>query len=102
LQGFYILRRGGHNTDYGRTERGRLPSLLSARALRYLAEHPGSSGRDVGRGLGIRHDSQTWALLHRFERDGLLTKEANGTARAWTLTAQGHELLHDLPEGVYV
>jgi len=78
-----------------------LPSLLSARALRYLAEHPASSGRQVGRGLGIRHDSQTWALLHRLERDGLLAKEPNGIATAWTLTAQGHRLLRDLPDGVY-
>jgi len=75
--------------------------LLGVRALRYLAEHPGASGRAVGRGLGIRHDSQTWALLHRFERDGLLAKERNGIASAWSLTQQGHQLLQDLPKGVY-
>jgi len=80
----------------------RLPSLLSAKALRYLAEHPNSSGRAVGRGLGIRHDSQTWALLHRLQRAGLLAKQPNGVASAWTLTQEGHEFLHDLPEGVYV
>ena len=80
---------------------GRLPSLLSARALRYLAAHPGSSGRAVGRGLGIRHDSQTWALLHRLERAGLLAKKPNGTATAWTVTQQGHQLLRNLPDGVY-
>jgi len=81
--------------------RDRLPSVLSVRALRFLAEHPGSSGRAVGRALGIRHDSQTWALLHRFERDGLLAKEPNGIASAWTVTERGHQLLRDLPAGVY-
>jgi len=84
-----------------RDRRDRLPSVLSARALRYLAEHPGANGRDVGRALGIRHDSQTWALLHRFERDRLVAKERNGTASAWTLTEQGHQFLCDLPEGLY-
>jgi len=79
----------------------RLPSLLGVRALRYLAEHPGSSGRGVGRALGIRHDSQTWSLLHRFQRDGLVAKAPNGSASAWTLTQEGHELLRDLPDGVY-
>jgi len=88
-----------HPLESGSAER--LPSLLCVRALRYLSEHPGSSGRAVGRGLEIRHDSQTWALLHRFERDGLVAKERNGTASAWTVTEQGHEFLHDLPEGIY-
>jgi len=76
--------------------------LLSGRALRYVAEYPGSSGREVGRGLGIRHDSQTWALLHRLQRDGLLAKEPNGIASAWTITERGHQLLRDLPAGVYI
>jgi len=84
-----------------RSDGRRLPSLLGARALRFLAEHPGASGRAVGRGLGIRHDSQTWELLHRFERDGLLAKEPNGAASAWALTQEGQQLLRDLPEGVY-
>ena len=89
-------------SPFARDGRGRLPSVLSVRALRYLAEHPGSSSRAVGRALGIRHDSQTWALLHRFERDGLLVKKPNGIATAWTLTPLGHQLLRDLPGGVYV
>jgi len=93
--------RGGHNLDYGRSAVRRLPSLLTARTLRYLAEHPGSSGRQVRRALGIRHDSQTWELLHRLQRDGLLTKKSNGVANAWTVTEQGHHLLGDLPDGVY-
>jgi len=76
--------------------------MLGVRALRYLAEHPDSSGRDVGRGLQIRHDSQTSMLLHRLRRDGLLIKEPNGIAGAWSLTQFGQQLLRDLPEGVYV
>ena len=89
------------NVGYGQRP-GRLPSLLAGRTLRHLAEHPGLSGRAVGRGLKIRHDSQTWALLHRLRREGLLVKERNGIASAWSLTREGHELLRDLPEGVYV
>ena len=81
--------------------RGRLPSVLSVRTLRFLAAHPGASGREVGRGLGIRHDSQTWALLHRLQREGLLAKESNGIASAWTVIEQGHQLLRDLPQSVY-
>ena len=102
LQGFLAAASRGHKSGYGRPTPVRLPSLLGGRALRYLAEHPGSSGRAVGRGLGIRHDSQTWALLHRFERGGLLAKEPNGTASAWTLTKKGYQLLRELPEGIYV
>jgi len=75
--------------------------LLGGRTLRYLAEHPGSSGREVGRELGIRHDSQTWALLHRLRRAGLIAQQPNGIASAWTVTQSGHELLQELPEGVY-
>ena len=80
----------------------RLPSLLGGRVLRYLAEHPGSSGRAVALGLGLRHDSHAWAVLHRFQRNGLLTKKRNGNANAWTLTHEGQRLLASLPEGVYV
>jgi len=94
--------RGGTASRLARERRERLPSVLSARTLRYLAEHPGSSSRTVGRALEIKHDSQTSTLLHRLQRDGLLTNQPNGTATAWTLTQQGHRFLNDLPEGVYV
>ena len=100
MQHFQAVWGLGHNVGYGRLRR--LPSLLSARALRYIAEHPGSSGRAVSHGLGIRHESQTWSLLHRLQRDGLLTNQPNGKATAWTLTDQGRAFLNGLPEGVYV
>jgi len=99
LQVVYGRRERGHNTCYGRS---RLPSRLEARALLYLAEHPGLSGRALGRAVGIRHDSQTSTLLHRLQRDGLLVNELNGTAGAWSVTPQGRLALRDLPEGAYV
>ena len=80
---------------------GRLPSRLGVSTLRYLAEHPGSSGREVKRGLEIRHDSQVWTLLKRLERDGLAAQQPNGSLSAWTLTGRGQGVLRSLPEGVY-
>jgi len=80
---------------------GRLPSRLGVSALRYLAEHPGSSGREVKHGLEIRHDSQAWTLLKRLERDGLAQQQPNGSSSAWTLTGRGQRVLRSLPEGVY-
>jgi len=67
----------------------------------YHAEYPGSSGREVCRGVEIGSDSRTYEVLHNLQRKGLLAKAPNGTKRAWSVTAQGHELLQDLPEGVY-
>ena len=102
LQVFHPVSSLGHNADYGHNSAlGRLPSLLEGRVVGYLADHPGSSGRAVGRGLGIRHDSQIWAVLDRLRRGGVLAKEPNGIASAWTVTAQGHDLLRGLPEGIY-
>jgi hypothetical protein len=80
---------------------GRLPSRLGVSALRYLAEHPRCSGREVKRGLEIRHDSQAWTLLKRLERDGLAQQQPNGSSSAWTLTQRGESVLRSLPEGVY-
>ncbi len=88
-----------NGTDDGKADR--LPSQLGVRALQYLAEHPGSGGGAVKRGLDIRHDSQAWGLLMRLERDGLLVKQRNASACAWALTERGESVLRSLPEGVY-
>ena len=80
---------------------GRQPSQLGVRALRYLAEHPRCSGREVKRGMEIRHDSQAWTLLKRLERDGLAQQQPNRSSSAWTVTQRGQRVLRSLPEGIY-
>ena len=80
---------------------GRLPSHLGGKTVQYLAEHPGSSGREVKRGMEIRDDSQAWTLLKRLERDGLAQQQPNGSSSVWTLTGRGQHVLRSLPEGLY-
>jgi hypothetical protein len=86
-------------------ESERLPTQVEVAALRYLAEHPGSSGTAVKEGIAIRHASQAWALLARLEREGLLVNEANGSGKAsknaWRLSKRGVAVLNGLTEGMY-
>jgi hypothetical protein len=85
--------------------RDRWPTQVEVAALRHLARHPGSSGNEVRNGARIRSASQTWTLLARLERDGLLVNEANGSGKAWKnawrLSARGRNVLNGLPEGMY-
>jgi AcrR family transcriptional regulator len=65
------------------------------RHLRFLAEHPGSTGEEVRRGLGVGHLSQVNRTLRRLEARGLVRRE-RGTGRAgeWSVAAaQGGEKL---------
>jgi hypothetical protein len=85
---------------------GRLATQVEVAALRHLAEHPGSSGTEVRNGAGIRSKSQTWTLLARLEREGLLVNEANNGSgkawkNAWRLSARGESVLSALPEETY-
>jgi hypothetical protein len=93
------------NARYGlnpREPRDTLPTQLTVRTLRYLAEHPGASGTDVREALGIRHASQSWALLARLQREGLVVNERTGSSNAWVLSDDGKNVLAGLPEGMYV
>jgi AcrR family transcriptional regulator len=55
-----------------------------ARYLRFVAAHPGSSGADVQRGLGVRHLSQVNRKLRRLEVEGLVRCEPGpGPANRW-------------------
>jgi hypothetical protein len=85
---------------------GRLATQVEVAVLRHLAEHPSSSGTEVRNGAGIRSGSQTWTLLARLEREGLLVNEAGGSGKAWKnawrLSARGENVLSGLPEGMYV
>jgi hypothetical protein len=86
-------------------ETERLPTQVEVAALRHLAAHPGSSGTEVKNGAGIRSGSQTWALLARLEREGLLINGAGGSGKAWKnawrLSKRGRNVLSGLPEGMY-
>jgi hypothetical protein len=98
-------RAHGPATRKESIESGRLPTQVEVGALRYLAEHPGSSGTAVKDGAGIRHSSQAWALLARLEREGLLVNERRGSGRAWRnawrLSQRGVAVLEGLHAGMY-
>jgi hypothetical protein len=99
-------RRANSRRTAGESIRdGRLATQVEVAVLRHLLEHPGSSGIEVRSGAQIRSKSQTWALLARLEREGLLVNEANGSARAWKnawrLSERGENVLSGLPDGMY-
>ncbi len=80
-----------------------LPSLLgdprahrARTCLRYLAEHPGASNRQIADAIGVREHSQTSALLARLARAGLLEKRQGrpGHANEWRLTHLGRQALN--------
>jgi AcrR family transcriptional regulator len=55
-----------------------------ARYLRFVAAHPGSSGAEVQRGLGVRHLSQVNRKLRRLEVEGYVRRESGpGPANRW-------------------
>lgn len=55
-----------------------------ARYLRFVAAHPGCSGAEVQRGLGVRHLSQVNRKLRRLEADGYVRREPGpGPANRW-------------------
>lgn len=69
--------------------------------VRYLAEHPGASNRQIAAAAGIPHIGQTSELLARLGRHGLLDKRAGraGRPNAWTLSAHGAQALQALGDG---
>ena len=84
-----------------------LPDLLRdprahrARAcLRYLAQHPGASNRQIATGIGIAQHPQISALLARLGGAGLLDKLAGapGRSNAWSLSARGRRAAHALSD----
>lgn len=83
-----VLALIGHGSAEG------LPSRQSLRCLRYIATHPGTSGRGVLHGLGFRNESQVSRLLSGLAARGLAEGTgAVGRPRSWRLTASGETLL---------
>lgn len=68
---------------------------LSVSCLSYLSSHPGASGAEVRRGLGVRHLSQVSRLLGRLESKALVANVPGRRGNAWTLTAHGRQVLNE-------
>ncbi len=68
----------------------------TVRVLMSVAEHPGSSNREVGLAAGMQDQGQTSKLLTRLTRLGLIENTGAGQARGapnqWTLTRKGIEV----------
>jgi AcrR family transcriptional regulator len=59
--------------------------------VRYLAQHPGASNMQIGRGIDCDHEGQLSAMLKRLLQAGLLIKTAgrSGQPNAWALSPSG-------------
>jgi AcrR family transcriptional regulator len=68
----------------------------TVRVLLSIAEHPGSSNRELALASGISDQGQISKLLTRLEKLGLIENVGAGHARggpnAWTLTARGEQV----------
>ena len=66
------------------------------RLLQTIAEHPGTSNRQVGRVAGIEDPGQISKVLARLQKLGLIENSATppekGAANAWALTSKGAEI----------
>jgi DNA-binding MarR family transcriptional regulator len=78
-------------------ELGIRPTYRTLRVLTAIAEHPGSSNREVADSAGVLDEGQISKLLKRLESLGLIENtgegQAEGKANAWRLTAEGEEVL---------
>ncbi len=68
----------------------------TVRALVSVAEHPGSSNREIGQAAGITDQGQMSKLLWRLERSGLVQNTGlgpgTGAPNVWTLTSRGEAI----------
>ncbi len=68
----------------------------TVRALLSVAEHPGSSNREIGQAAGIADQGQMSKLLWRLERSGLVQNTGLGPGRGapnvWRLTDRGEAI----------
>lgn len=73
----------------------------TVRVLGAIAEHPGSSNRQVGALAGLSDQGQISKLLARLERLGLTANEgagqhSRGEPNAWTLTSAGRSVTNSM------
>ncbi len=83
-----------------------LPSKVSnprahrvRQCLVYIADHPGSSNREVAAGIGVNHQSQISYLLRALVEVDLVNKTSEGIGKrnAWRLTPHGEMALLECP-----
>jgi AcrR family transcriptional regulator len=76
----------------------------TACVLRAIAEHPGTSNREVAERAGVVDQGQISKLLSRLEDLGLIVNVGQGGFRgapnAWTLTPRGEQVEHRVRHGV--
>jgi AcrR family transcriptional regulator len=98
----------GQDAALGGMLGGAIPAMLcnpTARRAReclvFLAEHPGSSNRDIAVGIGVAHRSQISALLSYFLKEQLVSKRSEGPGKAnvWQLTPHGEKIWQRLRGG---
>jgi AcrR family transcriptional regulator len=75
-------------------------SRRARECLRFIAEHPHASNRQVAVGIGVDHPSQISRLLSDLEREGVLVKRSQGAGKTniWRLAALGERVLGVLGE----
>jgi AcrR family transcriptional regulator len=77
------------------------PSARRARGcLLFLAEHPGSSNREIATGIGVAHQSQISRLLAYFTQENLVVKRSEGMGKrnVLRLTPHGKQIARALTE----
>ncbi|MGC2374444.1 MAG: TetR family transcriptional regulator [Solirubrobacteraceae bacterium] len=83
------------STDPLREVKMRL-TYRTARMLMAVAEHPGSSNRQVGEAAGIHDQGQISKLLSRLHRLGLIQNTGSGSAKGapneWALSPKGRDI----------
>ena len=68
--------------------------------LRFVADHPDSSNREVAMGIGVTQKSQISALLSYLLEHDLVAKRSEGSGKrnAWCLTPRGEDTARRLSE----
>lgn len=83
-----------------------LPAILSnptarraRECVRFLANHPDTSNREIAMRIGVTQKSQISTLLSRLLKEELVVKRSEGPGRrnAWRLTPHGEETVRALP-----
>jgi AcrR family transcriptional regulator len=77
------------------------PRASRARAcLRYLAQHPDGSNREIATAIGVTHKSQISTLLSDLHHKHLLEKRSEGPGKrnAWRLTPTGTQTAQTLTQ----
>jgi DNA-binding CsgD family transcriptional regulator len=85
-----------------------LPAMLTnptarrpRECLRFLAEHPDASNREIASAIGVNHKSQISRLLSQLHDEHLTLRHSDGAGspNAWRLTARGEEIARALEHG---